>query len=813
MDALMQDVRFAIRSLAKAPIFTALSVLCLSIGIGLNANIYGAVYMVFQRPFPFADPDRLVVVEQRNAKRGWTGQSTSFENFRDIQRQAPVFDQTAGISFRSITITDKNDPVRLEGEAVSWNLFQLLGVQPYLGRTFRPDEDVAGAPRTIVLGYGVWEERYGADSSIIGRTLPVNGLPHTVVGVMPRNFKFPDNIDAWIAITPLLDGHGRDVMEVDVYGRLKPNADVRGASTELGSISKRLAELYPKAIGDWTMFAMPLREEFIDGDTKLVIVAMMGAVTFVLLIACANVANLLLARATSRGREIAVRAALGAGKARIVRQLLTESILLALIACPIGIGIAYWLLDVILASIPDGDMPYYMVFEINGPVLLYTVLIAALTGVIFGLAPALQAARGDLQSTLKDGGRGSGTGVGRGRLRTVLAVGEVALSMVLLVGGALFVRSFLNLQTRTGGIDIENLLTMRVYMPGERYDSATAISNRIEDVVRRIQSIPGVVSATASNQIALSGGGSRGAVEIEGKPVANVADAPSVRWTGVTDDWLGTLRVPLVAGRDLTEQESRARTDVAVINQSMAKKFWPDASPLGRRFRVLGDTTDRWLNEDRWLTVVGVSRDYVPFGLDSPDPIGPNFVVAYNYLSTRNTGLTIRTEGDAAQITAAVRKAIRESDPSLPVFEVMSMKEVRHQGIWSQRLFGWMFSMFGLVALVLASVGVYGVISYGVSQRTQEIGVRVALGAQPADVIRLVVGHGARLALIGIGIGLAGALGLTRVVQSLLFDVSSTDALSFAGVTVFLGAVALFASYVPARRATRVDPLTALRAE
>jgi putative ABC transport system permease protein len=805
MDTLMQDIRFAIRTLAKAPLFTTLCVLCLSIGIGLNANIYSAVYAVFQRPFPFADADALVSIEERHTKRGFIAQWMGFETFSDLRDQAGTLDM-AGYAFRSISITDGEEPVRLQGSLVSWNLFPMLGVRPHIGRHFRPDEDVPGAAGAIMLGYGIWEKRYASDSSIIGRTLPVNGKPHTVVGVMPKNFMFPEREEAWVPNAPLLDGRPRGLREVAIIGRLKGAADVAGASAQLAAVSKRLAQEYPEIQGDWVAAAVPMRDRFIDGDTKLVITAMMGAVTFVLLIACANVANLLLARATGRSREIAVRAALGAGRFRIVRQMLTESIILALIACPIGIGIAFWLLDVIIASIPEGDMPFYFVFEINGPVLLYTVGIALLTGVIFGLAPALQAARGNLQISLKEG-RGAGTGGTRQRLRSVLAVAEIALSMVLLVGAALFVRSFMNLQQSDGGIAGENVMTMRVFAPGERYDSASAISARVEDLMQRIEAVPGVVSATASNQIPLSGGGSGADVEIEGKPVANAADMPSAGWTGVTAHWFGTLGIPVLSGRTFTDQEARTKSDVAVINESMARQFWPSVSALGRRFRFVDDSTTPW------FTVIGVTRDYKPGSLDDPDPIGPQFLLAYPHLATRNTGLMIRTRSEPAAITASVRQAIRASDPSLPVFSVATMEDVRRLGFWAPRLFGWMFAMFGIVALVLASVGVYGVIAYSVSQRTQEIGVRVALGAQPVDVIRLVVRNGAVLAAIGISIGLVGAFGLTRVIQSLLIDVSATDPASFIGVTLFLTAVALFASYVPARRATRVDPLTALRAE
>jgi predicted permease len=695
----------------------------------------------------------------------------------------------------------------MRGALISWNLFPMLGVTPYLGRTFRPDEDSKGAANVIVLGYGIWETRFAADSSLVGRSLSINGLPHTVIGVMPKGFMFPELEQAWVPIAPMLEGRPRDWREVSIVGRLKPGTDLGSINTQLTSISKRLAERYPVEHENWRSYATPLREAFIDTETKLVIATMMGAVTFVLLIACANVANLLLARATTRGREVAVRAALGAARGRIVRQMLTESVLLGLIALPIGVGIAYWLLDVIVASIPEGDLPYYYVFKINGPVLLYTIAIAVGTGLIFGLAPALQAARGNLQSALKDGGRGSGLGTGRSRLRTGFAIGQVALSMVLLVGAALFVRSFMNLRSKTGGVESANLLTLRFFMPGARYDSVTAVAARVEDIVQRVEALPGVASAAASNLIPLSGGGAGSQLEVEGKPLGNANDATPVFWTGVTGHWFGALGVPILAGRDFTEQEARDSSGVAVINQTMAQRFWPDANPIGRRFRSTRDSSRAW------LTVIGVARDFKDDDLDDNEAMDPSFYLPYRYLWTRNTGLMVRTDRDPAQLTSAIRKAIRASDPTLPVFEVATMDEVRRTGMWAQRLFGWMFAMFGIVALVLASVGVYGVIAYGVSQRTQEIGVRVALGAQPADVLRLVVRNGAVLALSGIAIGLAGAFGLTRVIQSLLVDVNSADPLSFVGVTIFLAAVALFASYVPARRATRVDPLTALRHE
>jgi putative ABC transport system permease protein len=807
MDSLAQDIRFAVRTLTKSPMFTTLAILCLAVGIGVNVNVYSAVYAAFLRPFEFADSRQLTVISDRHEQRGWEADVFSFETFKDLRAQADVFSDVAGMSFRSITLTDGEEPVRLQGELISWNLFPMLGVQPHIGRTFRADDDVPGAPGVVMIGYDVWERRYAADSAIIGRALIVNGHPHVLVGVMPKGFMFPEREEAWIPMTPALEGRPRDLREVALIARMKDGVDVGAATTQLSAISRRLETQYPKIYEHWRAYAIPLREEFVPSDTRLVIATMMGAVSFVLLIACANVANLLLARASTRGREIAVRTALGASRGRILRQLLTESIILALVACPIGIGIAFWLLDLVLASIPPNDMPYYIKFAIDGPVLLYAVLVAAATGIVFGLAPAWQAAHANLQSALKEGGRGSGMGAAKHRLRSTLVVGEVALSLVLLVGASLFVRSFLNVQNRSGGVETSNVMTMRFYMPGQRYDSGGAINARVLDIVERVEALPGVVSATASNQIPLSGGGGWGAIEIEGKPVASRNEAPEVGWTGVTANWFSTLGVPITAGRSFSAQEGRDSSRVAVVNETMARRFWPDESAIGKRFRSLEDSTEHW------FSVIGVARDFRAEELDNNAPVEPSYYVAYRYLPARNTGLMIRTEQDPVQITSAVRRSLREADPTLPIFEVMSFEELRRFGFWSVRLFGWMFSMFAGVALVLASVGVYGVIAYSVSQRTQEIGVRVALGAQASDVIRMVVRGGATLAIVGIVIGLAGAFAVTRVIQSLLFDVSATDTVSFVGVTVFLAAVALLASYVPARRATKVDPMTALRTE
>jgi putative ABC transport system permease protein len=530
---------------------------------------------------------------------------------------------------------------------------------------------------------------------------------------------------------------------------------------------------------------------------------MMGAVTLVLMIACANVANLLLARASVRHREISIRAALGAGRLRIVRQLLTEAVMIGLLAAPLGFAAAWGGLQLLEAGIPPDSIPYFIQWSLDGRSLAYTMIIAAMTGVIFGLAPALQAAKSNLQDSLKEGSRGA-TGGRRARLRNVLVVAELAMSLVLLVGASLFVRSFLSLQQAHTGFDPTPLMTLRFFLPGAAYESPEAKARRVEDIVGRVESLPGVEAAFGSNFIPFGAGGGGGDVVVEGKPVER-GRQPRITLIAASPHLRKTLGVALTRGRDITESEEITRTPVALINQTMATQLWADQDPVGRRFKMA--------NAPEWFTTVGVIADFRHFQGDNNRPVFPSAYVPYSIGPTLNTGLTVRVAGDPSRITAAVREEIRASDPSLPVFNVRTMEDLRQLSFWQQQLFGWMFSIFGAVALLLASVGVYGVLSYAVSQRVQEIGVRVALGAERGDVLRLIVGQGIKLALIGIGLGIVGAFGTTWTLRTVLFNVTPTDPLSFAGVAIFLAATALVASYVPARRAMAVDPIIALRSE
>jgi putative ABC transport system permease protein len=805
MDTLFQDLRYAARTLLKNPGFAALTTLCLALGIGVNSTIFSVVDTVAIRPLPFRDPERLVVLSTTHQANGIEQGAVSFLDLRDWKARTHAFEDLAAVTGRSLTLSDGDDPERFIGATITANMFPMLGIQPMLGRQIRPEEDAPGGPRVVMLSHGVWQRRYAGDPSVIGRTITVNGNPHTVIAVMPPRFQFPQRSQLWVPMTPIEYTTPRGNRNLEVIARLKSGVSFTEARGDIGAVASQLAREERDDQG-WSATARRLRDDFIPSDVTLVVMTMMGAVTLVLLVACANVANLLLARASVRQREMAVRAALGAGRGRIVRQLLTESLLVGLASAPLGVAIAYLGLQWLTASIPpQRQAPYYIDWSMNPRIVVYTVVIAVATGIVFGLVPALHAARANLQDSLKD--RGAGAGGSRNRMRAILVVSEVALSLVLLVGASMFVRSFLNLQDARAGLDTAPLMTLRFYMPGDQYEPPDAIVRRVEDIVRRAEALPGVVSAMASNMVPLGSGGSGGGVVPDGVAI-EPGKEPQVSWYAVTPHLLKTLNIPVVAGRDFTEAEGHGRSGVAIVNGVFAKRIWPNlTNVVGQRFRLIDD------DRKQWITVIGVVGDFRLFSVRDGKP-SPYAFLSYDYEPTRNTGLTMRIAGGSpAAVTTAVRQEIRASDPTLPIFDVQTGDEVRLFTFWQDRLFGWMFSIFGVIALALAAIGVYGVLSYAVAQRTQEIGVRVALGASRGRVFGLIVGQGVKLAIAGIVLGVAGAFGVTRVIISLLYNVSPTDPVSFFGTALFLVVVAVAASYVPARRATSVDPIVALRAE
>ncbi|MGH9309200.1 MAG: ABC transporter permease [Vicinamibacterales bacterium] len=800
----LQDVRFAWRALSKTPAFMAIAVGCLALGIGINVAIFSVVDGVLLKPYPYADGDRIVVLNGRNQRLGISRGLMSYPDYRDATEQARTLASAAAFSWRSLTISDgTSEPERYVGATINWNLFELLGTPPVLGRNFTPEDDRPGAEPVVILGHEVWQNRYSGDRSIVGRAISINGKPHTVIGVMPPRFAFPETQRLWVTLRPYVETTPREARSLQVFAKMKPGVTLEQVREELAAVSGRLAAEYPAVNREWSIGVRELKDWMLPDQPKLIILSMMGAVTLVLLIACANVANLLLARASVRHREISIRSALGAGRWRIVRELLTEAVVIGLCSVPLGVLVAWGGLKLLDQSIPTDSIPYFIHWTLDGRALAYCVALSMLTGVLFGAAPAFQATGTSLQESLREGGRGS-AGERRAWLRNSLVVAEVALALILLIGSSLFVRSFLNLQGAQVGFDTAPLLTLRFYLPGEAYEPADAKARRIDDIVRRAETVPGVRAVFASNLVPLGGGGGGGDVIVEGKP-AEPGQEQGISWITTTPHLRQTLGVALVRGRDFTDTEGATRSPVALINETMARRVWDEDDPLGRRFRLKREGVPEW------FTVIGVVADFRHYQGDG-DPIEPAAYVPLPFDPALNTGLTARVaSGDPTSVAAALREQIRLSDASLPIFQVSSMEDLRQRSFWQYRLFGIMFGLFGAIALVLASIGVYGVLSYSVSQRTQEIGVRVALGAGRRDVLRLIVGQGLKLAAVGILLGVAGAALVTPAVRSVLYNVTPTDPLSFTGVAVFLVLVSFTASYIPARRAMAVDPLVAIR--
>jgi putative ABC transport system permease protein len=797
---LLQDIRYAARGLWRTRGVAAVGMASLALGIGLNTTIFSLIDGIMLKPFPYEDPDRIVVIETWS-ERDQAG--ASLPDLRDWKAASSSLSTIAGVSQGSMTLTGDGEPERHQGAWVSWDLFRLLGIRPAMGRDFVDSDDRPNAAGVVLLSHMLWTTRYQSDPGIVGRRVTVNSLPYEVVGVMPPGFAFPENQRLWVPLAARTNLEVRDSRFLFTFGRIKPGATQEQAGGELKAIGARLARDYPATNKGWGPRIRTLRETFIPDDVTLVLGLMMAGVTLVLFIACSNVANLLLARAAARRRELAVRVALGAGRWRIIRQLLTEGLVLSLASVPFGLMLAVGLTRLIFAQIPPGDIPYYITWNVDARSMIYSIAIAVSTALLFGLVPALQTTRREMQESLKDGARGNSGS--RARVRNALVVSQVALALVSLVGALLFVRSFRNLDAYELGFDTESALTLRLFMIGEPYLPAGAKERRIADIVQRVEALPGVEAAfAASNMVPIDGGGLGGAIEIDGRP-SDPEQRPGASVIGVTPHFLATLGRKVRRGRDFGGGD--ANQAVAILNESMARRFWPNDDPIGRRFRLWTADGSR-----PWFTVVGIAPNMELFGIDPSNSQPPAVAFTpYVYGEWANTGMTIRTTGDPAAQAGAVRAAIRQSDSGLPVFEMRTLDEVRRLEFWEFGLYGWIFGTIGVMGVVLAAVGVYGVLAYSVSQRTQEIGVRLALGADRSSVFRLVVGQGLRLTGVGVVIGLILAAFGTPLARSLLFNVSPFDPVSFAAVSILLLAVALMASYVPARRATSVAPGAALR--
>jgi putative ABC transport system permease protein len=803
---LLQDTRYGARMLRKSPGLTGVAVLSLALGIGAISTIFSFVNGIMLRPLPYQDPQRLVLLDENSVKQGVASMAVSFPNFVDWRAQNHSFEDIACYQADGFIIGSGAggvEPELIKAGFVTQGLFEILGVAPILGRTFTADEDQPDHDQVVILSYGLWQRRFGSNPDVIGQTVLLNNRSRTVIGVMPKGFQFPEVAEAWGPLALNTKIWTRNDHGLSAIARLKPGVTLDQAQAEMITIAAGIEQQNPITNEGLSVSLTSLRAGLV-GDYKEALLILLGVVGFVLLIACVNVANLLLARATARQKEIAIRAALGANRKRIFRQLLTESLLLGLIGGAIGLVLALWGMDLLLAAIPI-DIPFWMKFDLDGRVLGFTAACSLLTGFLFGTAPALEASNPDLNETLKEGGR-SGAGSGRQRLRSLLVVGEIALSLVLLVGAGLMMRSFISLQNVNAGIKPQGVLTTYIALPGAKYRPAEKRMAFFNQLLERVRAIPSVQSAGTNSGLPLAGNNWGRSLTVEGFPVLSVGEAPIINHCVISQDYFNAMGIALLKGRDFNERDAREAAKVTIIDERLAREYWPDGDPIGKRIRF-GPPEDN----EPWHTIVGVVGDVRHQRLDASTR--KSVYLPFAQMPMAGSSLAIRTSGRAESLIAAVRAQLREIDSDLPLTQVMPMTEVVARSVWQPRLYTALFGVFAAVALILATVGIYGVVSYAVTQRTREIGLRMALGAQRQDVLRLVVGQGVMLASIGVGTGLAAALALTRLMSSLLFGVTTTDPLTFAAVSVLLAGVALGACFVPAFRAAKVDPMVALRYE
>jgi len=806
-----RDLRVGVRSLARTPAFAAAAILALALGIGANTAMLSVVNGVLLRPLPYADADRLVVILHKGRN------PVAPANFVDWSRQTRSFSATAAAEFWTPNLAGTENPEQINGLHVTAGVFPMLGVQPVLGRWLTERDDAPGVEPVVVVAYGLWQRRFGGDAAIIGRRISLDGRLHTIVGVMPASFKFAPfwatRAEVWAPIALGARAASRTGQSLRVFARLRPGVTLRQAQADLGAVTSRLEREFPGTNRDVTV--QPLKEKVV-GDIRTPLAVLFVAVSFVLLIACANVAHMLLARSASRHRELAVRTALGATRARLVAQLLVESSVLAAAGGIAGVLLAMWGVRALAAAGPS-MIPRVADVSIDARVLLMTLGVTAGTVFVFGLVPALRAARVDLAAAFRDGDRASTEGRGRSSLRGALVASEIALALVLLVGAGLMIRSFTALRAIDPGFDPRNVVTMTISTAGTKEAEPNVRAAFFAEALARIKAIPGVGSASYINHLPIAGDEWGFSFAVEGRPKPRPGDSPSATYRVVFPGYFAAMRIPLIRGRDISDADRVGAPKVVVINKYMADTYWPGQDPIGRRI-TLDDST--------WVTVVGVAKNtvrdqwaspaqeemFLPFFQDEGFLTDPRTQRAYLTLVARAS-----CEGanrcDAAALAGPIARAVREIDHDMPISEVQTMSKVVDDATAESRFYLLFLSAFAVIAVLLAAVGIYGVMSYTAARRTHEIGIRIALGAQPGRVLASVVGSGLRLAVAGAAAGVAGALALTRLMAGLLYGVSPTDATTFAGVTIVLLGVAGVASYLPARRATRIDPLRALRSD
>ena len=804
MRTLVAEIRIALRALSRQPGFTLVAVGTLALGIGANVAIFAVVNGMLLQPLPYPNQARVLNLRERSpmSERGISLSLVDYLDWRDRQR---VFESMAVFRETGYTLTGADEPERVQATASSADLFSLLGVTPIHGRAFRPEEDRPGAEKVVVVGYGLWQRRFGG-APIVGRTIELDRVPHTVIGVTAKEFGFPEFAQLWVPLTVdrAAAEAARGSHSYQAVGLLRPGVTEEQARAELGTIARQLEQAHPQTNTDIGAYTEPLRDRSLPGELRLAFGVFMAVVAFVLLIACANIANLMLGRAVAREREMAVRTALGAGRWRLLRLQMVESLLIALSGAALGLLVGRGARDAMVASVPI-DIPIWMQFPIDGVVVAFVIVLALASGLVFGLLPALRASRHDVTAALKESGSRAAT-AGGARLRTTLVVAEIAIAVVLLTGAGLVVRGFVRLMNADQGFRASNVLTLRLSLPQADYGDDDRRRAFVDEALRRIRAVAGVERAAVVTSLPLSGGSVYN-VSIEGVPPPPPGKEPVAAFVAASSDYFETMGIRLVRGRTFDVRDGRPDTArVAIVNEAFASRHWPGQDPVGKQFKPGAASS-----AEPWLMVVGVVSDVRVLSLDSP--IREAMYVPYPQQAERRFSVAVRAAGSPLALVDRVREAIRAMDRNLPVGDVFTMDRVVVRALWQPRFFSWIFGVFGAVALMLAVVGVYGVVSYSVAQRTREIGIRVALGAGRGRIRAMVLGQGMRATLIGLAIGLAAALAVTRVMGALLYGVSPTDPVTFGLVTLALTLTALAACLLPALRATKVDPIVALRCE
>jgi predicted permease len=825
IEELWQDLRYGARTLLKKPGFTAVAVITLALGIGANSAIFSVVNSILLRTLPYKEPQRLMMVWTRITQLESTSGQTQFANsatdFIEWRNQNQSFEQIAAFCNHNFNLSGGGEPEFLGGVGASASLLPLLGVEAKLGRTFRTEEDQPGADRVVILSHGLWERRFASDPEIIGKKLTLNEGTYTVVGVMPPGFqfpgkdsmlaglRFPQRVDFYIPLAlTASEASDRGRLYLAVIGRLKPQVTIAQAQADMDAVADRLVKQYKNGRG---VVLVSLQQQVV-GKARNALLIFLGAVAFVLLIACANVANLLLTRAAARHKEMAIRSALGASRLRLIRQLLTESLLLAMLGGTVGLVLALWVVKLLIAIGPT-NLPRADAISVDGRVLSFTLLISLLTGIIFGLAPALQASRLDLNESLKEGGTTSAVSSGRNRIRSLLVVSQVAVALMLLIGAGLMIRSFVRLLGVDPGFDPQHILTLDVRLPLSKYAGPQAdyagpqAAAFFQQVIERLKTLPGVRAAGGANPLPLSGGEEGSGFVIAGRwpPAPGEVFNAGRRW--VSPDYFKVMGIRLQTGRAFTESDGSGAPRVLIINEAFVRTFFPDKDPIGKRLFFNRGSDGGYA----WREIVGVVKDVKHSALDS-DP-KPEMYFPFSQFPSWNMTLVARTSGDPMSLVAAARRQVLAVDPNQAISNVSTMEQLMDNSVSQRRFNMLLLSIFAAISLVLAAVGIYSVLAYSVAQRTQEIGVRMALGARAANVLKLIIGQGMVLVLIGAALGLAAAFALTRVLTGLLYGVSPTDPATFAMIALLLLGVALVACYLPARRATKVDPIIALRFE